>query len=96
MSRDKRIVAVLAIAALIGFWTLVDMVSWFVVMVTTYTVVASDGLIQAMAETEVRASEIRSSEAWQADSAPIAEAAALLGPIGFLAPEPEAKETEDA
>ncbi|MDJ0973931.1 MAG: hypothetical protein QNJ98_05690 [Planctomycetota bacterium] len=82
--------------ALIGFWKLIDLLSSFVMMVSTYTIVAADGLIQAMHESEKRSDEVRGTEAWNADSAPIAEASALLGPIGFLAPKPEAKETEDA
>ena len=82
--------------ALVGFWKLIDLLSSFVMMVSTYTIVAADGLIQAMHETEARADEARSTKAWKDDSAPIAEAAELLGPIGFLSPEEESKEEEDA
>lgn len=82
--------------SIIGFWKLVDLLSSFVVMVSTYTIVASDGLIQAMHESERRSDAIRANAAWQADTAPIAEAAGLLGPVGFLAPKAEAQAEPDA
>lgn len=75
---------------LISGWNVLAILPLFITMISTYSVIAADGLVRAMRDAEDRNEALRESSSWKSDSAPLAEIGAVVAPLPFVPGEAEA------